>query len=255
MRPRAQQLETPVDLSSRYRELLRAILHEKRGTSRTSRGVAVVSTHPRAGVTYTCNALRELINKTVEPTPVYQPAPVKIFSSGSYGAVLDYESRPTSVAGTYIDASRIAVTLDMRELARPGNEFGAVIAKSLEPRVLRSPTPDSPSVYEALYTLSAEWDRGTNCRKESLEVVGSIFRLVLLDVPSIRESSDIRSVAPIVDGVVVVVEADKTSKKQLRRLTETIEDEGGTILGYLLNKRTYPIPEPIYKYLEGAGLT
>jgi hypothetical protein len=251
-----QQDGMPVDRSDRYRDLLRKLFEEKRGgANRGSCGIALVAAHPGAGVTYTCDAIQELVNQSILPSQVSQPAPVRIFGSGYQSTVASYESYSVRAADLFIEASRIAITVDARELTRPGTEIGAIVAKSLEPRILRSPTGCGSSVYEALYGLSVEWEDGVNYRKECLQALGNIFRLVLLDVPSIRESSDIRSIAPLVDGVIVVVEANRTTTRQLRRLTETIEDEGGTIFGVLLNKRTYPIPEPIYKYLEGAGLT
>jgi hypothetical protein len=42
--------------------------------------------------------------------------------------------------------------------------------------------------------------------------------------------------------VVLVVEANKTSKGQLANLERTVSDAGGNVVGSLLNKRTYPIP-------------
>ena len=77
---------------------------------------------------------------------------------------------------------------------------------------------------------------------------------VLLDCPSLRESADILGLAPLVDGVLLVVEANKTTKGQIDLLERAIEGAGGKILGHLLNKRTYPLPEWAHRQLEAWGM-
>ena len=72
---------------------------------------------------------------------------------------------------------------------------------------------------------------------------------MLIDCPSLKESQDVLALAPLVDGVFLVVEANKTTKRQIAFLERTIQAAGGNSLGYLLNKRTYPIPEWAYKVL------
>ena len=52
-----------------------------------------------------------------------------------------------------------------------------------------------------------------------------------------------------VDGVILVVEAEKTRWQVALSAKEKIIKSGGTILGTVFNKRKYYIPEYIYKYL------
>ncbi len=52
-----------------------------------------------------------------------------------------------------------------------------------------------------------------------------------------------------VDGVILVVEAEKTKWRTARHVREQIERVGGNILGIVFNKRRYYIPQSIYKYL------
>ena len=52
-----------------------------------------------------------------------------------------------------------------------------------------------------------------------------------------------------VDGVVIVVEADKTRWPVVQSVREKIVQHGGRLLGMVLNKRRYYIPEFIYKRL------
>lgn len=75
------------------------------------------------------------------------------------------------------------------------------------------------------------------------------FDLILVDSWSFSVPPKPMLFSPQVDGVVLVVDADKTrwqiAEKQKRELTA----QGGNVLGVILNNRTYPIPENIYKRL------
>lgn len=91
----------------------------------------------------------------------------------------------------------------------------------------------------------SEMDRGMS----NLQTLRYSFDFVLLDCPSLKESGDAALFAPAADGVVVVVEADHTRKEQLRSTLNTIEMAEGNLLGCVLNKRQYPIPEWLYQRL------
>jgi Mrp family chromosome partitioning ATPase len=77
---------------------------------------------------------------------------------------------------------------------------------------------------------------------------------VLVDCPSLKESTEVLSLAPLVDGVLLIVEANRTQKSQVAYLEQTIEGAGGKVLGHLLNKRTYPIPAWLFNRLERWGI-
>jgi Mrp family chromosome partitioning ATPase len=53
----------------------------------------------------------------------------------------------------------------------------------------------------------------------------------------------------MVDAVVLVVKHGGTRREVVKRAKETIERSGGKILGVVLNKRKFPIPEFLYKRL------
>ena len=75
------------------------------------------------------------------------------------------------------------------------------------------------------------------------------FDLVLLDSPSVMLSSDGVALSRNADGVVLVVEAEKTRWQVAGNAAEKINSQGGTILGVVLNKRRYPIPEFFYRWI------
>ena len=75
------------------------------------------------------------------------------------------------------------------------------------------------------------------------------FDLVLIDSPPLTVSPDGLALAAKVDGIILVVEAEKTKWRTARYVRERIEMVGGKILGVVFNKRRYYIPQSIYKYL------
>ncbi|MDR3570202.1 MAG: CpsD/CapB family tyrosine-protein kinase [Syntrophobacteraceae bacterium] len=75
------------------------------------------------------------------------------------------------------------------------------------------------------------------------------FDWVLIDSAPLVLSPDGLAIASKVDGIVLVVEAEKTRWQAVRTMRDSITRVGGNILGVVLNKRHYYIPESIYKYV------
>jgi Mrp family chromosome partitioning ATPase len=75
------------------------------------------------------------------------------------------------------------------------------------------------------------------------------YRYTIIDCPAVSTSGDVLSLAPHLDGVVVVVAANETRKAQVGNLERQIQMVNGKILGYLLNKRKYMVPDWLYKRL------
>lgn len=75
------------------------------------------------------------------------------------------------------------------------------------------------------------------------------FDLILIDSSSDANISESISISPHVDGVILVIESEKTRRKIVERLKKQIIANGGTIIGIIINKRRYYIPEFLYKML------
>jgi protein-tyrosine kinase len=75
------------------------------------------------------------------------------------------------------------------------------------------------------------------------------FDNILIDCRSLRTSSDAAVLASSVDGIVIVVEAGQARRDEILNAQRTIETAGGNFLGFVLNKRRYPVPEWLYKRL------
>jgi hypothetical protein len=98
------------------------------------------------------------------------------------------------------------------------------------------------------------WRSSADYRAAYLAELRERFAHVLIDCPSLKESTEVLGLAPLVDGVVLVIEANRTKKSQVAYLERTIQGAGGKILGHLLNKRTYPIPAWVHNKLERWGI-
>ena len=71
----------------------------------------------------------------------------------------------------------------------------------------------------------------------------------LIDCPSIATSYEAAMLAPEVDGVVLVVAADRTKRDQIFRARQTIEMAKGTLMGLVLNRRRHVVPNWFYRRL------
>jgi len=93
------------------------------------------------------------------------------------------------------------------------------------------------------------WDGNWQYRKACIEQMRKAFDYVVIDCPAIQESGEALVLAPVVDGVILVVEADKTRKDQIQRAEKSIEFARGKIIGHILNKRAYVVPDWVYRRL------
>lgn len=72
---------------------------------------------------------------------------------------------------------------------------------------------------------------------------------VVLDLPSTERSRLGLAVAPHCDGVIVVLEAEKTRAPVAASLIERLNAVRANILGTVLNKRRYHLPDRVYRWL------
>jgi Mrp family chromosome partitioning ATPase len=100
--------------------------------------------------------------------------------------------------------------------------------------------PGSASLPKALFSPEI---------KEFWEAAKERFDLVLIDSAPASASPDGVALSRFVDGVVLVLSADKTRKPVAESLKNQILQNGGNLLGMVFNNRRYHIPEFVYKRL------
>jgi Mrp family chromosome partitioning ATPase len=75
------------------------------------------------------------------------------------------------------------------------------------------------------------------------------FDYLVINAPSLTAFADGMVLGRMVDGVVLVLEADATRREAAVRVTEGLRNSRIPILGAVLNNRTFPIPAVVYKRL------
>ena len=82
-----------------------------------------------------------------------------------------------------------------------------------------------------------------------LDLMREKFDYLILDGPPAVGYFDTQIIASKVDGVILVVESGKTRRQVALRAKQEFENMGARVLGVILNKRRYYIPEWIYRRL------
>lgn len=108
-----------------------------------------------------------------------------------------------------------------------------------------------PNLY--VMPLGARLTSMATVRKENLSkfitLLRDRFEYVLLDSSPVGINPETTVLCDVVDAVVMVVRHGTTRREVVRRAKETIERAEGKILGVILNKRKFPIPEFLYRRL------
>jgi len=82
-----------------------------------------------------------------------------------------------------------------------------------------------------------------------LDELRSRFDFVIVNAPSIGLYPDPVLLGHFADGLVMVLEAEKTDRRHAIRAKAEVEAANVRLLGAVLNNRRFPIPEAIYRYL------
>jgi len=178
--------------------------------------VALTAAMSREGVSYVTQSFAvELAQRTGKRTLIADADDLQRADMLHYNQVAKFCSQ-TNVRNLYVlsPADETAETSASRQLLQPQNR-------------------------------RSEFEQGL----ENLQTLRFVFDYVFLDCSALKTSDTAALFAPAADGVVLVVEAERTGKEQVRNALHTIETAKGNILGCVLNKRRYSIPNWIYSRL------
>jgi capsular exopolysaccharide synthesis family protein len=75
------------------------------------------------------------------------------------------------------------------------------------------------------------------------------FDYVLIDSPPATQYTDTSILAPLTDGVILVIEAESTRRETALSAKENIEAAHASVLAAVLNNRRFPVPEALYRRL------
>ncbi len=88
----------------------------------------------------------------------------------------------------------------------------------------------------------------SDCQSALSDMRGQ-FDLTMLDLPPVNAFPEGLALMPWVDGVLLVVRAGHTRREVVQHAKEQIQLHGGKILGVVLNRRRYMIPNFLYRRL------
>jgi len=84
-----------------------------------------------------------------------------------------------------------------------------------------------------------------------LNKLRQMFDLVVIHSGSVMSSTLAQSLYSLMDGSVIVVEAERTRIPVIKNIRSAIEQQGGRVLGTALNNRKFYIPEFSYSFVFG----
>jgi len=90
---------------------------------------------------------------------------------------------------------------------------------------------------------------GSERMRELLPELQREFDYVLIDAPPLREGDDTIMLGRNAEGVVLVLRANASRRETARKAVHDLETAHVRVLGAVLNHRTFPVPESIYKKL------
>jgi receptor protein-tyrosine kinase len=85
--------------------------------------------------------------------------------------------------------------------------------------------------------------------RERFAELREAFDYILISAPALSRETDATLIGQLVDGVVLIVEANHTRRETVRRAKEQLESAQVQLLGAVLDQRTLPIPEKLYRRL------
>jgi len=96
-----------------------------------------------------------------------------------------------------------------------------------------------------------EWSSLVGSERMSMRIaeLRREFRYVLIDGPALSGANDSVSLGRSAEGVILVLKANASRREVARKAVQELQAAKVRVLGAILNHRTFPIPDSIYKKL------
>ncbi len=85
--------------------------------------------------------------------------------------------------------------------------------------------------------------------RERFAELREAFEYVLISAPALSSETEAISIGQLADGIALIVEANRSRRETVRRAKEQLESAQVRLLGAVLDERTFPIPEKLYRRL------
>ncbi len=84
----------------------------------------------------------------------------------------------------------------------------------------------------------------------ALSSLATQFQFVLLDLGAVTTAGQLWHFAPVLDDLLLVVAAGETRRSQITFAQRVIAQAHGRLTGCVLNRRTYPLPQALFRALN-----
>lgn len=98
-------------------------------------------------------------------------------------------------------------------------------------------------------TAGAEEMLASQAMRDRMRELRNTFEYVLIDAPPLSEYPDALAIGHWADGLALVLAANATHREPAQRAMKELEAAKVSVLGAVLNKRTYPVPRSLYEKL------
>ncbi len=182
-------------------------------------------------------------------------APSDAASSRIFGVTSPQKSEGVSTIALLI-AREMARHPERRALLVSTADLAELTADDLrqtEPRWSKEPLSDLWRITPAAKRqkpATRPWETDPRFVRDVLAWLRTAFGAVVLDCGPLLSSPDVPKLGHLLDGAIVVVEAGRSTRPQIEHALEVLSLAGSDLKGFVLNRRTYPIPERIYRWLR-----
>ncbi|HEY6390636.1 MAG TPA: hypothetical protein VIX89_05135 [Bryobacteraceae bacterium] len=116
-------------------------------------------------------------------------------------------------------------------------------------RALRGCIERAPSVWSLVDDDHVEYMPEALLDRLWVDVTPRDFDFILIDCPPLNEVGDALRLGHETDGVFLVVSAGETRRDQIEHAQKILRHSSARLQGLVLNRRTYPVPNFLYKLL------
>jgi Mrp family chromosome partitioning ATPase len=110
-------------------------------------------------------------------------------------------------------------------------------------------TPGSSLATASLLGPTEQKTTDTKAVREAYQSCRELYELCIVDCPPIADGTYFDLVPEDSDGIIFIVQAEKLRPAVIQRVKDMLEQQGGNILGIVLNQTRHYIPKVIYKLL------
>lgn len=208
---------------SRFAETIRGIkvAADLNGLHRRTQVIGMVSAVPNEGKTTISSNIAELMAQT-----------------GNKVLLIDGDLRNPSLTKTLAPDAKMGLV----EVLSGQRTLAEVMHTDLETGLKMVPAVLNGRIWHTAEMLSS------NAMASLLEAARAEYDYIVIDLPPIVPVVDVRAVAPLIDGFVMVVEWGVTSRDVVREAITTVEPLGERMIGIVLNKASPAVLKRLESY-------